>query len=343
MSDFAAKFLRDGRKFFSQRTKRSIHLGAFGKHPGWDDHMDDIGLETETLLIAKQLLYAEGIGGVITSGEWDKLAENEWLPVFNHVFVWKRGDAFLLGKMWASRDGKRREKYPLILCLQCHDIPLSTALLDGWPVLETCEQACKETKSPDEVKAAIARARAQLSQQWLGQETALAARELHQSAFMDKLAAAGGDEAFFRILYHLRTQMPYNLVTPDGAGEWQSRAGRIRLPAAPDLMAESLAWWIQGMEGQLGQSAPILAAMPLSEPWLDLIIGRPSPRELQALRSTPQAMPIASDIPYEIDARFRDENSEALRAMRSAGNASAPVSAESKPEKNWLERILSKG
>ena len=32
------------------------------------------------------------------------------LPGFKHTFVWKRGEMLLLGKMWASSDGKGRSK-----------------------------------------------------------------------------------------------------------------------------------------------------------------------------------------------------------------------------------------
>ena len=40
-------------------------MGAFGKHPGWDDHILGIGVETETLAQVKQALYVGGIGGQI--------------------------------------------------------------------------------------------------------------------------------------------------------------------------------------------------------------------------------------------------------------------------------------
>ena len=66
-----ATWLNDlGSKFGSFIGKRpgSAHVGAFGKHPGWDDHLDDIGLNTEPLIAAKQYLYVQGIGGVIDAG-----------------------------------------------------------------------------------------------------------------------------------------------------------------------------------------------------------------------------------------------------------------------------------
>jgi hypothetical protein len=32
----------------------SGHLGAFGKHPGWNDHLDDQGLDTNELINLKR-------------------------------------------------------------------------------------------------------------------------------------------------------------------------------------------------------------------------------------------------------------------------------------------------
>jgi hypothetical protein len=108
MSRFWKRFLREGQRFFGRGPKPQIWLGAFGKHPGWDDHIDDIGLETESLLLAKQILYVDGIGGQVNSGEWERLDGARRLAEFKHIFLWKRGDAFLAGRIWSSRDGKNR-------------------------------------------------------------------------------------------------------------------------------------------------------------------------------------------------------------------------------------------
>ncbi len=50
-----------------------LHLAAFGKHPGWNDHTDDLGLDTDALVNAKRLLYVQGISQNIDSGAWDKI------------------------------------------------------------------------------------------------------------------------------------------------------------------------------------------------------------------------------------------------------------------------------
>ena len=53
MSRFLKVFLRDP-------LSGEIYIAGFGKHPAWDDHIDDIGLASETLVLTKQLLYSGG-------------------------------------------------------------------------------------------------------------------------------------------------------------------------------------------------------------------------------------------------------------------------------------------
>ena len=44
MSRFLKVFLRDP-------LSARIQVAGFGKHPAWDDHIDDIGLNTESLVL----------------------------------------------------------------------------------------------------------------------------------------------------------------------------------------------------------------------------------------------------------------------------------------------------
>ena len=67
MSDFFKKFLlEDARRF--NPSGRYAGLAAFGKHPGWDDHIPAIGVATETLAWVEKTLYNKGIRGQIDSG-----------------------------------------------------------------------------------------------------------------------------------------------------------------------------------------------------------------------------------------------------------------------------------
>ena len=72
-----------------------IFVATFGKHPGWNDHIDDIGLKTDVLIAAKRILYIQGIAENIDSGSWDKLQPNQLFGGFKHVFVWYKNKSII--------------------------------------------------------------------------------------------------------------------------------------------------------------------------------------------------------------------------------------------------------
>ena len=88
MTRFQKVFLRDP-------LHGRVILAGFGKHPAWDDHIDDIGLETESLVIAKRVIYSEGIASQISSGAWKQLENSGRAMDFDHRFVWGRSDQSL--------------------------------------------------------------------------------------------------------------------------------------------------------------------------------------------------------------------------------------------------------
>src|SRR5438445_5721850 len=134
MSDFSKKFLLEDARRLSVNG-RYLGLAAFGKHPGWDDHVEDLGLETESLNLAKTLLYVKGIGGQIDSGAWEKLDLAQQLEGFQHLFVWQRSGQILVGSLWSSSDGKGRKRYPMVVCLHFIGVTLNWALKQALPAL----------------------------------------------------------------------------------------------------------------------------------------------------------------------------------------------------------------
>jgi hypothetical protein len=159
MSDFFKKFLIEDARRFSP-SGRYVGLAAFGKHPGWDDHVEDLGLETESLNIAKTLFYVNGIGGQIDSGAWERLEAAQQLPAFKHVFLWQRSGQFLIGRLWSSSDGKGRKRYPMVICLHFIGVTLGWAIRQALPTLAELEAALVQTNSADEVRALLNRKRA---------------------------------------------------------------------------------------------------------------------------------------------------------------------------------------
>src|SRR5205807_8840943 len=168
-----------------------------------------------SLLLAKQVLYVDGIGGQIDAGVWDKLRDNERLPEFKHITVWKRGKAFLLGRMWSSRDGKNRSKYPMIACAHCLNIPFASALMTVLPALEEVERRCKSTSSAAEVRDIIRETLAGLRQSLCSAPASQ--EEVKGMAYLDHLGLADAQEKLFRITYYICTRLARCL--PDGTRE----------------------------------------------------------------------------------------------------------------------------
>ncbi len=258
VSPFYQNFLHDGRAWFKSATP-SVHLGAFGKHPGWNDHMEDIGLDTDSLLTAKRLLYLQGIAANVSAGTWEQCEESSRLPTFNHVFYWERGDQYLLGRMWSSRDGKGRGHYPMVLCAHIAGKPAPCAE-DVGQCLEQIHHRCLETVSSGTVRNSLA-------------EGLRAMRQLPRETGCD----FEGEDLDIGDL-------------PEFGEFHRGRFRPRRNPPSRLLRAEArtrdLNRWMAAVRKRLDPDAPILLIMPLHEEatWLDLIAGEPTPEDLVSLR-----------------------------------------------------------
>lgn len=130
------------------------HVAAFGKHPGWDDHIDDIGVDTERLVAVKRTLYLQGIGGNLDSGTWERLTESQRLDRFDHLFLWRcgdKGEELVVGRLAASSDGKGRGRYPMVVCAHCQGLTAERVAGEISPHLVNALARCGETRSAPDV------------------------------------------------------------------------------------------------------------------------------------------------------------------------------------------------
>src|SRR5580658_9686288 len=175
MSDFYKDFLREPGRLQGQAAVPRVALGALGKHPGWDDHIEGL-LDTGTLALFKNVFYIQGLGREIDSGAWDKPEIAGDLIAFDHYLMWVRGDQFLLGRLWASSDGRNRTKYPMILCAQCNGLPLDWALQRIFPELDRTREACRKARTAAEVRQIIQNTQAGLREMAAGARTSSQAK-----------------------------------------------------------------------------------------------------------------------------------------------------------------------
>jgi hypothetical protein len=294
-----------------------VHLAAFGKHPGWDDHVEPIGLESEPLVAARDILYVDGIGGVINAAMWEKKPD-EVLPHIAHVFSWNSSTDMLLGRMWSSTDGKGRAHYPMVAVAHL-GIPFSYSLaVRTGRVLADVETRCRQAVTAGEVRAIFAagleelRASLALPPDELGAEP--------DRATCSRLAEAmhlNDGETFARALYAMESRSQAFAHSPGASAkislkmlESDAPAQQNRLPMEPNDSIGGIAFWQKILTDFTPPKVPVLFIHPLGHDWVDLIYGTPTPKQLYCIRANPAALPLASTVPWELDAAFQEKAAE---------------------------------
>lgn len=261
MTPFYKSFLKDTGGWDAANSHEQRFLAAFGKHPGWNDHMDDLQLQTESLLTFKRLLYLQGIAHHIGAGTWH-LDPNEAAP-FNHLFRWQRGEQFLLGRIHASRDGKGRAYFPFVVC--AHLLGTNSPapqVIEG--CIEAVMERCLESDSAEIVRREIAEGAVILREADAETTEPLAMLDMDSS-----LDSAGLD------------------FKPFAPGKFQAKKSpaavrfRIGESIALDQCLTSLRLT------KIDPDAPVLLIAPLhtDASWTDVIIGEPSPTDFGCLLS----------------------------------------------------------
>lgn len=307
--------------------RADLFLAAFGKHPGWDDHIDDIGLVTKALVAAKQVLYVDGIGKIIDSSAWEKLSDKECLAGFDHSFYWFGGEEFLLGRIWSSSDRKGRTKYPMIACVEMHQWMLEPKLRWLSPELDALEKQCRQYRESDEIVRLMIEKQAEFQRQLLKQFEMDAKEESAAACdrpFVRDLLEALSDEAICRTMYGIESQLgtfPANRKPVEiGRSDWSQPvfSQHLRLPAFPAEPIESLLFWRENIELWTSRKHQLLFLCPHTEPWLDAIVGCPTSKELFCLRASSLAIPVMTEIPYKFPAEFRAETMARLENYAAA-------------------------
>jgi hypothetical protein len=127
---FRKSFLCDLRR---DRRGERLTLALFGKHPAWDDHMDDLGLDTPSLRAFKRILYIEGMAANAARQQRLEPAEADGVTPYQHILLWIRDRELLLARLVESRDGRGRGFFPLVGAVHCRppDSARAIGLLTG--------------------------------------------------------------------------------------------------------------------------------------------------------------------------------------------------------------------
>ncbi len=296
------------------RHSEKISVGAFGKHPGWDDHIDDIGLDTDVLIAAKRQLYVQGIGGNVDSGRWDKLEDNHLTEGFARDIFWHMGGRLIAGRMWPSRDGRGRKRYPFVVCVECWRLPIQWIIQSVLPKLEEIRRACAATDSANDVRLVIQSARQELRQSARQCESPPGPAVVSPDALSrlaERKELGPGREGLFRILYHIDREV--GQLSPGAAKGKTPGSALLRLPICPNTVFEDVFLWTSFLFARFGTSTSILVLVPMAgDGWIDLIIGEPTESQLFCLQASTQVVPLTNSIPYNISPEFVKHASELI-------------------------------
>jgi hypothetical protein len=281
-------------------------LAAFGKHPGWDDHIDDIGLETPRLVAFKRSLYFDGIAGNIDGGRWDQLSESQRLPGFGHTFLQVLGGDVIVGRLWASRDGKGRARYPMVVCAECSGVSIPWAAEQVLGLLPELETQCKAAESAKQVldsMAAMSRRMDDLASAAgrgaAGVPTWLASNDV-LAELAKRVPPVENQQGFSRLIYKTdRDLRAYHLGSPPQ--KTTPVPQHIRVPACDEAPERSLVLWLAMLLRVLAPTTPLLLLRPVAEPWVDVLVGTPQTQQFYCMLSSREAIPLSTEIPYTFD------------------------------------------
>lgn len=303
-----------------------VHLAAFGKHPAWADHIpDDLGLDHPRLIEVKQVLYVQGIGGNVDGGTWDKLDPAHRIP-FGHLFLWRTGSGgngdgeIVAGRLWHSKDGKGRDRYPMVACARFGGRSLAWALAEVFPLLDQLERDCTATTSEARVRSIVEAARQQLRSRADAPAPPDAPASEDPTAYLSAHADFCPDRTgLLRVLYLIEHDMAGFREEPGGAFRSgihrrleSLRPEQMRVPACDAAPGSAAVRWSRFLSDRLGPAAPIFAAVPLTGGWVDMIVGKPAAPQFYCLRTSPAALPLSTEIPYSMSPDFIARTESAL-------------------------------
>lgn len=290
-------------RLFSSRQGKArsgppeVHLAVFGKHPGWNDHIDDIGLCTQTLVEFKSLVYLRGIGGQIDSGAWDKLDVSQRTDGFDHWILSVTPCSCVLARVWSSVDGKGRGKYPMIAAVHTDGAGAEWTIDHASPALEALRRDCQQTHDADKVRAIVQSTRQELESKL--PRRCCACLEVPAGAIgqLANRADLGPDSVgVIRVLYQLAREISGGRVVTLRV-PWHEKAAGGR----------SLLDWLRLVAWRFGDDAqrtPALVIASEQSGLIDIVIGPASGKEFFALRASRAAVPCTTEVPYTMDHAF---------------------------------------
>jgi len=323
-----------------------VHVAAFGKHPGWDDSIEEIGLDCDALVQARRILYTEGLAAVAESGAWDKLPAENRVPAFKHAFYWRTRLGLLVGRMWSSRDKRGRAGHPMVVCSLVEGAPAAWAVRECLPRLEQVAAKVSQTNSAELVRLSIGETRRAIEDQVAMLVGAGVGADHDDRAALSALASTPAltnaqGLGLSRVLFEIERGMgAYRAGTVPSDAPAQT----LRVPKCLEGPGEGARAWMALVSRQVEPSASLLVIEPLDEPHLDIFVGKPRAKDLVCVRTNANGQGLTTDVPYPIDRAFADRALAVVKTWQTAPAANAITTptgtASTAPARSGVSRGL---
>ena len=321
-----------------------LTLAAFGKHPGWDDHMPGLGVDSETLAYLKQTLYVTGIGRQIDSGAWEKLEADKRQEGFDHTFLWLRAGQVVLGLLWSSKDGKGRSMYPMVLCVDGEGVSPVLLLNRVRPGLEALREACKAATSAEQVTSNWRVAQEQLRMLFAGSAPPPDSEPPGESPrrFLEHADLGPNRLGLLRVLHELSGNFGLAGDTRAGARGAAAPSLHLRVPLAADSQNSALLLWAEFLHCAISADISLVLMARGQADWLDVVVGEPKADDFFFLQASQKGFPLVTQIPYqlapnaltrlrEVEYRFTGEEPTTLQVAAKAATPAPPPLTKAPP------------
>lgn len=310
---------------------------AFGKHPAWDDHLNEEDPWPGCLRELKDWLYVRGISGCIDRGDWDPATLGTAPSAFNHIIIWQRHAESVAAILWTSADAKGRDQYPMVVAAsvprttprdaeraashRSHESVLQIALRHLARLRETCLTLRDPLPVLEAVRAASREFAAQVSvPPRTPTPVVLPSRQVAGLSQILRGLTAGAD-VISRVAAHAARER--SRARGVSGTVHQSTAIHLRVPALARVgLGESGPAWVAVLRVLVEEGEPPTEAVSIEAPdqrVVDLLFGRPRP-EHAALLGMPRSVEPTCDC---VPAQEADESVQ--RAVRHLLEGTGPA------------------
>lgn len=291
-----------------QETNSRLHLALFGKHPCWNDHMEDYGLRTPSLIEFKRRLYYEGVSGRLDSGAWRNLSPDHRIEVFDHELLWTGPTGVIFAVLWHSADAGGRAAYPMVAAAHFLTSRLPAKVGPVFEALQQVAQDCRDATDRDAVARAQARGIERLIQ--AARSLVPMSAQSWDRADREDFARHGGfgtdGEGFIRLFYALTE---YQNLNPANRNVFCYRV------TDGGAETESLNLWQTLIRSQIDTTQPLLTARCRSQDWLDVMAGEFPSEEFFRLKASSGEIPLVTEIPYSVPDELKEQTRMVLESF----------------------------